>query len=526
VAISRLQKRQRPFPVPIFPVAAVLLLLAASSGRAQTSPNVSLDHPSYRFLEHLDTLGLVDSRIAGIRPYTRLETARLLVEAEDVMTVRKERGSSLIRAWCELIHREFRAEAGRLLETDSGEGSNYFKPAQSVYARYVYFEGTETPEGDFGRVYNQGSQVFAGLTTHGTLFDLLAFHARPEASLHFHNWTGEEKDRYAVKPLETYAKAAFWNVELEGGLDALCWGQGSHDTLLLSNNAGNFPLLKMSNPMPVLLPWIFESLGPVRAQAFFTRLDRRRAVREPFLAGFKINLKPFPFLEIGAGRTFIFGGKDRPEPNVWDIFRGTEDNPDPGEPDLSNQLAGFDARVRLPLPIGGVSYYVEAVGEDEAGGFPYKWSFLHGLHLAGILPRKNLWLRVEWARTHEAAYVHGTYNTGYTYRLGYPGHTLTNSALGHHAGNDADDLYLEIGWFPYPGSEVVLLGDWEERRQRHASVYEEHFQLGASASHRFPLLGGLLVSLEYRYRRVRNAGFVRGETTRDSYVVFQVALQF
>ncbi|MHC5038435.1 MAG: capsule assembly Wzi family protein [Planctomycetota bacterium] len=493
----------------------------------QSSPNVSLDHPVYRFLEHLETLGLIDSRTAGVKPYSRLEVSRLLIEAEDLSQVRRIPSGRLLEGRIGLFHREFRGEVGRLVQTDAGEGEDYVKPIQSANIRYAYMEGPETPERDFGRVYNDGSQVFMGLTSHGSFLDILSYHTRPEVRLHFHNWVGNDEDQYGLAWMETYVKTTYWNVEVEGGFDAISWGQGAHDTLILSNNADSYPLVKLSNPMPTLLPWIFQVLGPIRTQIFLTRLDRRRTVRQPWLAGMKLSIKPLPFFEFGMARTFIFGGKDRPSTDWWGILKGTEDNPDePGEDDLANQLAGFDIRIRLPLPFGGLAFYTEAVGEDEAGAFPYKWSFLHGVHLAGILPQQNLWLRVEWARTHAAAYIHGTYATGYTYRLNYPGHTVTNSSLGHHIGNRSKDIYTEIGWYPLPEMEAILFGDWEERKRSGATIPEEHVQVGASLSYRFPLLGGFRLAAEYRYRAIRNAGYVRKERAWDSYFSLTMDLQF
>jgi hypothetical protein len=502
------------------------LFLFAAPAAAQSSANVSLDHSSYRFLEFLDTLGLVDSRVGAVRPFTRLEVSRLFIEAEDLAQVRLRNRSPLILERIDLFQREFRAGTGRLLQADSGEGETFFKPIQSVYTRYTYLDGAETPEGDFGRVLNRGSQLFGGVTFHGTLFDVLTLHTRPEERLHPHNWPGDTESHYDLKWLETYGKLAYWNVELEIGVDSLAWGHGGHDTLILSHNAEPFPLVKLSNPMPTLLPWIFGALGPLKTQFFFGRLARRRDVREPYIAGMKLNFRPLPFLEFGMSRTAVFGGKGRSTPDYWAIFQGTQDNPKPGEPDLSDQLAGFDLRLRLPLPIGGVAVYAEAFGEDEAGNFPYKWSYLYGIHVAGLLPQRNLWLRVEWAETHKAAYVHGTYSTGYTHRLNYPGHDITNSSLGHHVGNESEDLYVEVGFYPFPGTEIVFHGDWEERRRFGASVVEEHVQVGGAVTHRFDYLGGLSLTAEFRYRSIRNHGYVWQEWGRDSYFLLTAELQF
>jgi hypothetical protein len=158
---------------------ALLLAGACTPALAQSSSNVPLDHPAYRFTEFLDTLGLLDSRVGGIRPFTRLDLARQLVEARDHALVRRTRSSDLLSKRIEIFQDAFRSETGRLLFTDAGEGETYFKPIQSVRVRYAYKEGAETPERDFGRVYNEGSQLFASASLHGSFFDFLSFHARP-----------------------------------------------------------------------------------------------------------------------------------------------------------------------------------------------------------------------------------------------------------------------------------------------------------------------------------------------------------
>ncbi|MCU0722526.1 MAG: capsule assembly Wzi family protein [Planctomycetes bacterium] len=510
--------------------AAFLSLLLAAPAAGQSSPNVSLDDPVYRFLDHLDTLGLIDSRIQGVRPFVRLEAARLLVEADDLSGVRADRCSSLVRSRLRLFREAFRADISARIEPGGDEGDTYWKPLQSLYARYAYLDGTDLPERDAGRVWNEGSQALVGFATHAVLFDALCFHARPEFRAHPQNWTGDPEDRASVVFLETYGKLSAWNLELEGGLDSMAWGQAFHDTLLLSDDAEPLPLIKLTNPMPAMLPWVFESLGPFRAQLFVSRLmDRRRPVREPWFAGMKLSWKPLPFFEIGAARTFLFAGDGGPDPDVATILLGSENHAGRGaQPDVSDQRAGFDVRLRVPLPYGGASLYAESFGEDESHYFPSKWSWLAGVHLAGFLPARNLWLRAEWAETHETAYAHGTYAPGYAHRLGYPGHDWGNSALGHHVGNHATDVYAEAGIFPLPEAEVALVADWEKRRRNlpDGDPSEEHLQLGVRVSATFRWLGGLTLSLEYRDRTIRNAGYVKGETERDSHVSFLATLQF
>ncbi len=64
-------------------VLGFLFLFLTSTSIAKVSVNVPLGHWSYGAIDKLKGLGLIQSEIRGTRPWTRLETARLILEAED-----------------------------------------------------------------------------------------------------------------------------------------------------------------------------------------------------------------------------------------------------------------------------------------------------------------------------------------------------------------------------------------------------------------------------------------------------------
>ncbi len=68
----------------------------------------------------------------------------------------------------------------------------------------------------------------------------------------------------------------------------------------------------------------------------------------------------------------MWGGEDKSESlsSFFDALTGTKDNVYDADEDISDQLAGFDARLSLaPLTNSNfpVSIYGQYVGEDEAG---------------------------------------------------------------------------------------------------------------------------------------------------------------
>lgn len=96
------------------------------------------------------------------------------------------------------------------------------------------------------------------------------------------------------------------------------------------------------------------------------------------------------------------GGEGRPESlsSIWDAFVGNKDNGGTGEPDPSNQIAGFDARLNLqPLLQVPMGMYAQYVGEDEAGGLPAKKMYLAGVDYSSSYNNMPFQLYTEWADT-------------------------------------------------------------------------------------------------------------------------------
>ena len=147
-------------------------------------------------------------------------------------------------------------------------------------------------------------------------------------------------------------------------------------------------------------------------------------------------MRPWPWLELGASRTAMWGGEGRD--NSMKTFlksvlgrdnscNGSDCSGQPG-----NQLNGFDARLSLDRWLPGVALYGQLIGED-------------GRPETSIVPAKNLvqagaeWRRddalvfAEWTDSAAGpagiAYNHPIYTDGYRHR-GRP--------LGHWADGDSN----------------------------------------------------------------------------------------
>lgn len=223
------------------------------------------------------------------------------------------------------------------------------------------------------------------------------------------------------------------------------WGPG-HDGSLIRGDASipvaGFTMQRDEQTAPIsqYISWI----GPWQYQLFAGQFDDYTAVPDTKLFGMRLTANPLPWLELGASRTFMWGGEGRPKSfsSFFDALTGLKDNEstnsiDSAE-DPANQLAGFDARVSLaPLIDVPATVYAQYVGEDEAGGLPAKNMYLLGTDYASDINGVPYQLYTEFADTRSSgeargiSYNHFIYTDGY-YQHGYP--------LGHGLGGDAESL--------------------------------------------------------------------------------------
>jgi hypothetical protein len=222
---------------------------------------------------------------------------------------------------------------------DGSYADSTLKPLEDPYARYLYAQDRPDLENIRGDVFQRGSNFRAGFASRAKLFDTLAFYVHPEYA------TPAADDD--VELIEGYGKAMVGPFEVEGGRDSLWWGPGHHGALLVSNNAEPFTMIKLSNPQPLQLPWIFRYLGLLKGQWFVTELEDDRDYPGTRLSGLRLALRPHPAVELGATRMIMFGGRALGNETVrlCQIVVNLSE-----ESESDNQLAGMDGSFLLPLP--------------------------------------------------------------------------------------------------------------------------------------------------------------------------------
>jgi hypothetical protein len=374
--------------------------------------------------------------------------ARHIAKADDKYQL-LETKSEIIEGILKRLKKEFEPELAAMGVVDGEPMRDYLKPVEDPYIKYLYARNRHDIENIRGDSFDEHSNLRAGFATRGQVFDSMAFYLHPE-----YPWSSRETSQ-DVKLIEAYGKLAIGKAEIEVGKDSLWWGPGFHGSLLMSNNAEPFKMVKLSNPSPIELPWIFQGLGPFKAVWFLSQLEEDRPVPEPMLTGLRINFKPHPAVELGLSRAIIFGGEGRAKYSLadyWKAFLGNNENL-PGNRE-NDQLAGFDASVLLPveglLPAKSVKLYGDFIGEDEAGGLPSNFGKLFGAKFYDVLGKGTTDFTIEYANNHvpgkpDVFYNHHIYQAGYTYK---------DRIIGHYMGTDAEDLFLRLTH--YVSSDVIL----------------------------------------------------------------------
>jgi hypothetical protein len=413
-------------------VASLLLLtVLASLCSALVSTNVPLDHWSYAAVDKLASYGLIDSAMLTTKPISRIEMARHIGQAMYRLK-QEENPPGVLLAILDRLRKEFEGELMVIGVLDGSYGGTYIKPVEDPYGKYLYAKHEPDIENVRGDKFRGGSNYRAGFASRGTLFDEFAFYLHPE-------YVGSSEDGGDVDLIEGYGKAMAGPIELELGKDSLWWGPGHHGSILMSNNAAPFPMIKVTNPQPMELPWVLKGLGPFRAEWFLTELGHDRVLPDTQLTGLRLNIRPHPLLELGASRVIMFGGKGVPHVGVFDyakmFLRVSEQA-------TNNQIAGLDASLLVPLGnnplLRSLKFYGDAAGEDEAGGLPSKWSYLFGLQINDILRTGRTDVRFEYIDTHKVLYKHNLYASGYTF---------DDRFIGHHVGPDARDVFVQLSHY-------------------------------------------------------------------------------
>lgn len=436
-----------------------------------SSVNIPLDSPIYLYLEKLSGFGLIKSDIKGIKPFSKAEAARLVLEAEQRFTELHNDAPSfaaeLIIRTRRLIPREIR------IRTDSDEKEKLFDYdlLSAVRLRTVYLDGTprdyrrqvHDPGGDgvfgIGSGLRPDNPVSAIATQRGSEGTPLS--ENNNGVIYRNSFNGEL--RWAaeghvgsmvtglIEPVvqgdsagihaainRGYVKLGGGGLELEAGRDENWLGLGYRGAITLTNNASNFTQIKISSPEPLKVDWVKQYLGDVKYSMIASRFEKTTTdtlERQPWFYALKLSLKPLDDLEIGFNLGCQVGGPgvDNSFLSVMrGIVGGTTSN------DNSDSRAGFEARYRMPW-LRNTEIFGEFSGEDTATFWPIVESYVAGFYIPRLTDDGRNDLRFEFFQGNQILYVNNMFPAGYNFK-GLP--------IGHSQGGATQDFFVRYShWF-------------------------------------------------------------------------------
>lgn len=436
--------------------------------KSMGSPYVPIDSWIYPALMRLAALGYIKSDIEGMRPWTRIECARLVEEAADQIGDSQSTGNEANQLY-QALAEEFAKEIDLL-----GGGNNRDARLESVYTRVSGISGEPLRDGfdfgqtiinDDGRPYAEGFNNVTGASgwvsdgpfvgyVRGEYQHAPASPALPNSALQA--IAQEELLPVAPPPtptpgadqfdmLDGYVGMQVDNWQISIGKQEQWWGPDSGGPMLFSTNAEPIEMLQVNRTTPLTLPGFLGLLGPIREQFILGRIDgyhwlfssltgltgswSQTLSDQPFIVGEKLSMKPSRNLELGFAATRLFAGAGvafTAHKLLQAIF--SSGNGAPGtSSDPGDARGAFDFTYRVPGLRNWLTFYGDGFADDEPsplwGAFD-KSAFNAGLYFPHLPKLPKLDFRVEGVYTdnpnpnpvlqHGFFYWNGRYRNGYT----------------------------------------------------------------------------------------------------------------
>lgn len=522
------------------------LLSPAVPCHALSSANIPLDSPIYLYLDKLVGMGLITGEIKGLKPFSKAEAARLVLEAEKNRSIRDigtaDFGDELINRIRELIPREV------FLREQPGKKPRFidYNPVSSLRLRFVNLEGVP-------RDYNRDSLD----PSHQSAFGFIGGDLRPfdgglvhtsgtegtpllennNGTIHPKGLSGElrwaaegyisdkvsgliepsilaSREESELRLNRGYLKLGGGGLELEAGRDENWFGPGYRGTTTLTSNAQNFDIIKLSSPEPLDVAWVKRWLGDVKYSLIASRFDETNAGtsdrRRPYFAGAKLAVKPTAWFEYGANFVRQMNGPG---------FQGSSDTIlGGGNNDHSNSIAGLDLRFRVSW-LRNTEFYGEYSGDDNAGGvWPFVESYVAGIYAPCLTASCRDDFRFEYFLGSVMLYGDFQFPAGYVYH---------NMTPGHSQGTNAQEFFGRYShWFSVRNTIALEYFYTERGRTNRAPGQSMESKHAGRLSWVLPVYGDVDGQLLYGVETISNLNLVEGATRTNQLVTFELRYRY
>jgi len=433
--------------------------------------SVPIYHDIYHFLDRMETLGILDNILDGVKPFDREHIAELLTEVnlnrESLTWVDRERLDNYLldfryeidytqrynqleenksiyspfSSWTQLKKDFF-----RLFAQNQPEENNYLflweDSTNSFYLEFIYAYTYDQRSDDVSR--NKDVMTFS---FRGTLLHNFGY----MANVSFANIRGEEVYRNSDPFLKntwinnregvTYFDRSGGDiayrspyVDFRFAMQPISWGVGESGILLLSDNVEQYPYFSVSKY------WSWGSFtylhGKLLADSIGVTEQGQTIHPDKWIVSNRFEFSPFRGMAIGLTGMILYGNRSADWAYLFPLnfFRATEHN----LRDRDNALLAADLEATV---FDGVKLYgtilIDELRQEKLGTnwFGNKHGFQIGMHLTDPFRIPNIAIRFEYLAIMPWVYTH---------RFDINRYISDLSSLGHWAGPNSEIYYLHV----------------------------------------------------------------------------------
>ncbi len=388
------------------------------------STYVPLDSWIYPAMESLVARGYINTAFLGLRPWTRMACAHMLLEMDKNVENHGDLPPEVHR-----LKQSLDAEFGDELAAWDG------RPVDSIHLDSVYTRVTDiagrpvndsyhfgqTLINDYGRPYWQGVNNITGfsasandgrfaiyvngeyeyaptipgypLSVRQVIANVDLNPVQPPASFSANQF----------RLLDTYAVARFGGMDFSVGKQSMWWGPSESGAFLMSDNAAPFWMLQINRTDPMNVPGLSKVLGPFEVSNYFGALQGHQFPVGPYMFAQKASFKPTENLELGFTRNAVFGGQGHVPitfGSFWTSFTSINDVPPPikfSRKDPGARHASFDFSYRLPKLRRWLTLYSDSLVHDDVSpvSAPQRSAVNPGIYLSHVPRLPKLDFRAE-----------------------------------------------------------------------------------------------------------------------------------
>jgi hypothetical protein len=498
----------------LMPTAMLQVSANPSSPQAHHSVDsastyVPIESWIYPAFDRLAAEGYLPGAFVGLRPWTRMTCAQLVIEARQRISrdlKPPDDASSLVRSLeDEFVLEQQRMKGGRNVEfrLESVEQRSTSIVGRPLTDGYHF---AETIVDDYGRPFGRGENNYSGVSFRATAGRFAAYvraevqsvasasgpSSATQAAIAKADFTapgtfGPPSGFTRGRVLDANVSYTWANNQFTFGKQSLWWGPARSGSTLFSNNAEPLTMLRYDRVEPFVLPGFLSRLGKIRTQLFVGRLSGAQFVQaegriigspgialndQPFIHGEKFSFKPTENFEFSVSRTVIFGGAGAPVNthtflrSVFSVSGGAEQR-DPGD-----RRVAVDAQYRIPGLRNCLTGYVDGFSEDQPFPvvYPTESAWLSGFLLRCVPGLPRMTVRAEGLLSpHRNLAFPGFFYSNVHYLSGY---TNNRQLMGSWIGREGDGEQVWTTWNLSPHSSI-------EASFRGMTVNREFLQGGA-----------------------------------------------